>query len=46
MFPVVERGPAYGRVLQQHRSSSAADTLAERRAFLCVHGTRIYGVVS
>jgi hypothetical protein len=46
MFPVVERGPAYGRVLQQLRAPSAADTLAERRAFLCVHGTRIYGVVS
>lgn len=45
MFPVVERGPAYGRVLQQLRAPSAADTMAKRRAFLCVHGAGIYGVV-
>ena len=45
MFPVVERGSAYGRVLQQLRASSTSDTMAERRAFLCVHGTRIHGVV-
>ena len=45
MFPVVERSPANGRVLQQRRASSTADTMAERCTFLRVHGAGIYGLV-
>jgi hypothetical protein len=45
MLPVVERGTGDGHVLQQHRTSSAADTVAKRRGLFRVHGASIHGVV-